>query len=111
MKCPHPEFRSSVSVVKSDRSRFLATVKIRCARCGERFQFFGSAPGLDLNGISTSADGQELLCAVGTPESLREYYEQASGMRLPDFKKDERHPSTSVIEGPVEPYIRPAKAS
>lgn len=79
MKCRHENFLSSVTVNRADSGRFVAVVKVKCADCGEQFQFFGLPPAVpkaNLNGASVSKDKMEAYLAVGTPETLMNYYGQ-----------------------------------
>ncbi|GLQ09272.1 hypothetical protein GCM10007913_12040 [Devosia yakushimensis] len=63
--CPHMNFEASVTVARlEDSGRFMAEVKIKCAECGEPFQFLGLDMGLNLRGATVSADGLEANLAI-----------------------------------------------
>lgn len=88
--CPHSEFRSVVKVERAEQKRFLLKLRLRCAKCGEEFQFFGLPKRLDLNGASVSEDGKEVRLAVGTPDTLSEYYSAATGFQFNGaFRRDQ----------------------
>ena len=96
MKCKHQEFKSIVAVDRVENGRFRATIKIKCSQCGEDFQFFGVPPGVDLNGCRTSLDGLELNAAIGTPETLADFYEATTGVRV-EFKSEPKATRCRVI--------------
>lgn len=111
-KCTHPEFRSVVTVNKMENHRFMALIKVKCARCNQLFQFYGTAPGMDLNGVRTSADGVELRVAIGTPETLAAYYKSTCGVSIhPDGPEEmeAKDKQTSICRDVVEVYIKPPK--
>ncbi|WP_269581867.1 hypothetical protein [Roseibium sp. Sym1] len=65
MTCKHEDFSANVDVYRlKDSGRFMADVTIKCAQCGEPFQFLGIEPGLNLNGATVSIDGQEVRLAI-----------------------------------------------
>lgn len=104
MRCSHTKFESVVSVARTENSRFLASIKIKCANCGEPFRFFGLSPGMDLNGARASADGVEAKLAIGTDESLAEYYRMTTGVSV-QFEKNQNCLG-SVVRGEIEPFLR-----
>jgi hypothetical protein len=64
-KCAHMNFSADVIVARlEDSGRFMAEVKVKCADCGEPFQFLGLEPGLDLSGARVSIDGLEANMAI-----------------------------------------------
>lgn len=66
MNCKHNESHRAVVSVHclEDSGRFMADVKIECAKCGRPFQFLGLTLGLDLNGAAMTVDGQEAHLAI-----------------------------------------------
>lgn len=64
-RCKHMNFAADVAVARlEDTGRFMADVRVRCADCGEPFQFLGLEPGLDRNGAMVSIDGLEARMAI-----------------------------------------------
>lgn len=47
-----------------DSGRFMAEIRIHCARCGIAFQFQGLPLGLHIAGATMSVDGEEARLAV-----------------------------------------------
>ncbi len=71
MTCAHDDFEATVEVNRlQDSGRFMADVRIKCAKCGEPFRFLGLPAGLDLNGAAVSVDGEEARLAIGTRETV-----------------------------------------
>lgn len=68
---------SSATVTRAPDGRYLARISLHCADCLAPLQFFGTATGIDPNGVRTSEDKHELRIAVGTPETLSAYYTAA----------------------------------
>lgn len=69
--CAHRQFKANVDVSRlEDSGRFSADVRIMCADCGTPFRFLGLPCGLDLNGATVSADGEEARMAIGTAETV-----------------------------------------
>lgn len=65
MDCQHPNFSATVAVNRLEDSwQFTADVSIRCAHCGQPFQFLGLQPGVDLAGARVSIDGLEARLAI-----------------------------------------------
>ncbi len=63
--CTHLNFAANVNVARlEDSGRFMAEVTIHCTDCGEKFQFIGLEPGLNLNGAAVSVDGLEANLAI-----------------------------------------------
>lgn len=63
--CEHEDFKAHVAVHRlQDSGGFNADVHINCAVCGLPFQFVGLPLGVDLNGATMSADGQEARLAI-----------------------------------------------
>lgn len=78
MKCTHSgHFTPRVYIDRNPDGRFLARIGLRCADCGEWFEFLGVPPGKDPNGASVSPDRKELRIAIGTTTSMEEYYARA----------------------------------
>jgi hypothetical protein len=70
MKCEHKNFAADVDVNRLEKGeggpvyRFQADVRIKCVDCGTPFRFIGLPAGLDLNGASVSANGEEGRFAI-----------------------------------------------
>jgi len=63
--CKHMNFDARVEVARlEDTGRFMAHVTIKCAECGEPFQFLGIEPGLNMRGATVSIDGTEARMAI-----------------------------------------------
>lgn len=63
--CKHLNFMAQVNVARlEDSGRFMAEIAIHCTDCGEKFQFLGLDPGLNLNGAAVSVDGLEAHIAI-----------------------------------------------
>lgn len=74
-KCRHTgDFLIEGKVLRTDSQRFLASISIKCKDCNEEFEFYGMPIGLNLNGVSVSTDKKTAYLAVGTKETLKEYY-------------------------------------
>lgn len=103
--CPHSEFRSLVKVERTENERLLLKLRLRCAKCGEEFQFFGLPKTLDLNGASLSEDGKEARLAVGTPDTLSDYYRNTTGVNLNgQFRRDQLRRES--VSGSVQENIK-----
>lgn len=65
MACPHMNFHADVVVARlEDTGRFMAEITIKCADCGEPFQFLGLDMGLKMRGATVSPDGLEARMAI-----------------------------------------------
>lgn len=95
MNCDHEYFETSVSVRKVDTGRFLAEVKIKCGQCQQEFEFYGLAKKLNLNGATVSNNGKVAYLAIGTPETLAEYYRLSTKSLLPKAQNGHRHETYS----------------
>lgn len=63
--CKHFDFFAQVNVARlEDSGRFMAEIEIHCTECGEKFQFLGLEPGLNLNGAAVSIDGLQANVAI-----------------------------------------------
>lgn len=63
--CKHMTFAANVAVARiEDTGKFMADVTVRCAECGEPFQFLGLEAGLDMMGARVSIDGLEARMAI-----------------------------------------------
>lgn len=77
--CDHEFFESSVVVHRTELSRFMARVKIKCGQCGEEFEFFGlERDVVNLNGATVSSDGTAAYIAVGTKRTIEQYYRESA---------------------------------
>lgn len=103
--CSHIEFRSLVKVERTENKRLLLKLRLRCAKCGEEFQFFGLSKILDLNGASISQDGKEARLAVGTPDTLSDYYRDTTGVNVNgQFRRDQL--AREIPNGMVQENIK-----
>lgn len=72
MTCAHEDFHTSVAINRlNDTRQFQADVRVTCAQCGSPFRFIGLPAGLDLNGASTSPDGEEARLAIAPRGEVR----------------------------------------
>jgi hypothetical protein len=66
-----------ISVERSEDGRFMARISLRCNDCMQWFEFFGVAEGADPNGARVTSSHTELRIAIGTKETVAEYYAKA----------------------------------
>lgn len=76
MSCEHEQFEAAVDVHRllDDRDKtkvgaFLADVRVRCAQCGQKFQFLGLPQGLDIGGAACSYSREEAHLTI-SPDGL-----------------------------------------
>lgn len=101
MSCKHEIFIISGAVSQGDDFRFMATLQIRCRQCGVYFQFLGLPEEIDWNGAGAVANGREAKLAIGTPETIMNYYQSViTEMAIPK-------PGYSIIhESEFNPAVR-----
>lgn len=70
MDCQHLKFESMVTVIRiQNLGKFQANIVIRCADCGQPFEFVGLPRGMNIEGPAVSLDGLEARLAVRPIES------------------------------------------
>jgi hypothetical protein len=84
--CEHPDFMANVRVGRMlDSGKFIAEIRVRCARCGEPFRFIGVPAGLAWDHPSCTIDGL-MLQAPCEPELEKKLHDRAS-YQMPDIPK------------------------
>jgi hypothetical protein len=69
--CAHLGFHAHVDVNRfEEEGRFIADVRIECTACKKKFRFLGLPGGIDLNGASTNAFGDEAHLAIAPPNEV-----------------------------------------
>lgn len=98
-----------VYVERAMDGRYLARISLRCMDCQQWFEFLGVPSGMDPNGARVSCDRHEIRLAIGTPDTLAEYYARAMAA-IPDRKVLPPAP-VKVKVTQVEPTLKVYKAA
>lgn len=108
IKCKHAgHFIPRLYIDRAPDGRFLARLSLRCQDCMEWFEFFGVAPGEDPDGVRCSKDRKEIHMAIGTPQSLHDYYQRAIASLIIQKKA----PTIPIPLKPIKPTIKVYKAA